>query len=360
MITNSHISLLIVVALLGMSCYAQSPEEIRLKNYRPRSIYKIPVTKIEKAKFAVIDMHSHQYAISKEQLVEWIKTMDKVGVEKTIILTETAGPKFDSIYSVYSPYPDRFEIWCHFDYTGYNEPGWTDKAVKELERCYRKGAKGVGELVDKGLGDTYSQPTASYGMHLDDPRMKLLYSKCAELKMPINVHVADPYWMYLPMDSTNDGLMNAYDWRVDLSKKGILNHAELIGTLENIVRENPKTTFIACHLANCEYDLEILGALLRKYPNLYADFGARFAETATIPRYMNSFFETYQDRLLYGTDMGPSPEMYAITFRILETTDEHFYEIGLFGYHWPLYGFGLKDTVLKKIYAENARKILKH
>jgi len=197
-------------------------------------------------------------------------------------------------------------------------------------------------------------------LHVDDVQMKPLFEKCAALKMPVNIHVADPYWMYLPMDSTNDGLMNAYTWRIDLTQKGILKHGQLIKTLENAVRANPKTTFIACHLANCEYDLEILGSLFNNYNNLYADFAARYGETAPIPRYMNAFFEKYQDRLLYGTDMGYDPDMYAATFRILESTDEHFYEIDLFGYHWPLYGFGLRDSVLKKIYSGNARKILIH
>ena len=92
--------------------------------------------------------------------------------------------------------------------------------------------------------------------------------------------------------------------------------------------------------------------------HLYADNGARYAETAPIPRYMKAFFEKYQDRLLYGTDMGRSKEMYLTTFRILETEDEHFYDWKLFTYHWPLNGFGLTDPVLKKVYADNARKIL--
>ena len=171
--------------------------------------------------------------------------------------------------------------------------------------------------------------------------------------MPVNIHVADPMWMYEPMDSTNHGLMNAYTWRIDLQAKGLRSHAELIVTLENIVRENPQTTLIACHLANCEYKLEILGDLFQKYKNLYADFSARYAETATIPRYMYQFFEKYQDRLVYGTDMGIGSDVYAKTFRILESRDEHFYEVERFGYHWPLYGFGLSDAVLKKMTARN-------
>jgi uncharacterized protein len=356
--TPDAIKTIFAIAISTTLLSAQSPNDIKLKDYRPQSIYKIPINKIPKAKYAAIDMHSHAYAKSDEDIKKWIKVMDQVGIEKSIVMTTATGAKFDSIYTTYAPYGKRFEIWCGFDYTGYPQPGWINNAVKELERCFNVGARGVGELGDKGMGELFSEPVLGHGLHVDDPALKPLFEKCAALKMPVNIHVAEPYWMYMPMDSTNDGLMNAYNWKIDLTKKGILNHAQLIGTLDNVVRQNPKTTFIACHLANCEYDLEILGALFRKYPNLYADIGARFGETAPIPRYMNSFCEKYQDRILYGTDMGFEPSMYSVTFRILETTDEHFYETELFGYHWALHGFGLSDKVLKKIYAENARKIL--
>jgi predicted TIM-barrel fold metal-dependent hydrolase len=348
----------VVLFFVQTNSSAQNPDDIKLKDYRPKSIYKIPISNITKAKYPVIDMHSHAYATNDADLAQWVKTMDAAGIEKTIVMTTYTGAKFDSVYAKYAPYGNRFEVWCGFDYTGYPKAGWVNLAVKELERCYKVGAKGVGELGDKGLGEVNSEPTPGYGLHVDDLSLRPLFEKCAALKMPVNIHVAEPYWMYQPMDSTNDGLMNAFNWKIDLTKKGILNHGQLIKTLENVVRDNPKTTFIACHLANCEYDLEILSALFQKFSNLYADLGARYGETAPIPRYMNAFCERYQDRLLYGTDMGYDPAMYATTFRILETTDEHFYEIELFGYHWPLYGFGLKDSVLKKIYSGNARKIL--
>ncbi|HEX8039885.1 MAG TPA: amidohydrolase family protein, partial [Chryseosolibacter sp.] len=248
----------------------------------------------------------------------------------------------------------RFEVWCGFDINGYQEPGWSEKAVRELERCYKAGARGVGELSDKGMGLRYA---GGFGPHFNDPVLRPLLKKCAELKMPVNVHVAEPYWMYLPMDSTNDGLVNAYTWRIDLTKPGIYNHEQLIQTLGEAVRDNPATTVIACHYANCEYDLSVLGALLDKYPNLYADASARFGETSAIPRYMAGFYKKYQGRLLYGTDNTPEPGMYGITFRILETRDEHFYYY--YFYHWPSHGFGLKDNILKKVYQRNAQKILK-
>jgi predicted TIM-barrel fold metal-dependent hydrolase len=137
----------------------------------------------------------------------------------------------------------------------------------------------------------------------------------------------------------------------------MLNHSELIQTLENVVRDNPKTLFIACHFANCEYDLSIPSRLLDKYKNLYLDISARYAETATIPRQMGKFYSKYQDRLLYGTDMGMDKNMYQVTFRVLETLDEHFYETDLFGYHWAMNGFGLSDKILQKLYMSNALKI---
>lgn len=333
--------------------------ELPLNKFRPKSVYRIPLTNVEKPAYPVIDMHSHDYAQSEKEIEQWVKTMDKLGIEKTVILSKQTGAGFDSVLAKYSKYPEKFEIWCGIDFTGYDtDTNWTENAIKELERCHRMGATGVGELGDKGKGLVYSVPTPAYGLHIDDPAIKPILDKCAELDMPVNIHVAEPIWMYEEMDSTNDGLMNAYTWRIDLSEKNILNHNELIQTLENALQRNPKTTFIACHFANCSFDLEILGNLLDNYPNLWADNSARYAETAPIPRYMKSFYNKYQNRLVYGTDMGFNEDMYKITFRILETEDEHFYETELFNYHWPCNGFGLPDSVLKKIYKENALIIL--
>ncbi len=66
----------------------------------------------------------------------------------------------------------------------------------------------------------------------------------------------------------------------------------------------------------------------------------------------------WEVRMEYGTDMSFNERMFRVTFRILETADEHFYETDMFGYHWPLYGLALTDQTLKKIYRENALKLL--
>jgi len=348
-----------LLAVIGAAGQKQNVNDLKLKDFKPVSIYKTPTANIKKAKYPAYDMHSHNYVKSPAEVDQWVATMDEAGIAKTMILTYTTGKEFDSIVDQYARHKDRFIIFCGFDYTGADQPGWSAKAVAELERCFRKGARGVGELGDKGLGELYSNPTPGYGIHIDDPRMKPLISKCAELKIPINIHVAEDAWMYLPPDSTNDGLMNSAKWTVDMTKPGILNHDQLIKTLENAVRDNPKTTFIASHLANTCSDLSQLGKLFDKYPNLYADVSARYGEISPIPRYAKAFMEKYADRIVYGTDMGPAKSMYLITFRILESADEHFYEHDQFGYHWPLYGLNLSDAALKKIYNTNSVKILK-
>lgn len=355
-----HIIFITAIQAVAVKAKSQNAENLKLKSFHPVSIYKIPETKVEKAKYPVIDFHSHDYPKTDAEVDEWVKTMDETGIAKTIILSYSTGRHFDSVIEKYSHHKDRFEVWCGFDYTGYNTPGWQQQAVTELERCYKKGARGIGELGDKGLGEYYSKPTPGWGLHIDDPQMKPLLEKCAELHMPVSIHVAEDAWMYLSDDSTNDGLMNAATWKVDMSKKGILDHDALVATLEHAVKNNPKTTFIACHLANCCSNLSALGRLFDTYPNLYADIAARYAEIAPIPRFIKIFMEKYANRIVYGTDMGTAKEMYHITFRILETADEHFYEHDHFTYHWPLYGLALSDAALKKIYSENGKKILGH
>jgi len=99
-----------------------SPDTILLKDYYPKSIYKIPITQIDKAKFPIIDMHSHPYAKTPQQIEQWIKNMDEVGIQKTMILTMTTGAEFDEIYAKYAKYPERFEVWCGIDFSGYNKP----------------------------------------------------------------------------------------------------------------------------------------------------------------------------------------------------------------------------------------------
>ncbi len=346
----------LIVGRASLISSAQTPpDEILLKDYKPRSIFKIPETRIEKARYATIDFHSHDYAPTEAEVERWVRTMDEVGLERTIILSGATRVRFDAAMAKYGKHPKRFSVWCGFDYSGFDQPGFGPAAIAELERCHKMGATGVGELSDKGRG--LGATSNALGIHIDDPRLDSLLQKCAELRMPVNIHVGEDKWMYEPMDQSNDGLMNAWKWRIT-NAPGVLGHDEVVDSLERAVKKHPGTIFIACHLANCCSDLNHIGAMLDKYPNLHADIGARFAELSPIPRTVSQFFQRHQDRLLYGTDMNPEAEMYRVTFRLMESSDEHFYPTYFRKYHWPMHAWALPDEVLKKVYRENALKLL--
>ena len=327
---------------------------LRLIDYRPVSIFKS--NDIRKASFPVIDMHSHAYLETAEGVADWVKLLDANNIEKVVILTDATGEGFDRIYDLYkSVSPERFEIWCGFDMGSLGTDEYPQKAIKELERCHNKGAAGVGELLDKGEGERNSAKVKK-GIHIDDDIFIPLFSKCAELGMPINMHVADPIWMYQPIDEHNDGYPNAVEWKIDTTKQGVLGFNGMIKTLTAACKKNPKTTFIACHLMNLSHDYAVLGKALDENPNLMIDISARFQETAITPRATAKFYTKYSERLCVGTDKFPLSGLYGVHWRILESADEHFY-YEYPTYHWALYGLDLDERTLKNIYRDNALKL---
>jgi len=331
-------------------------DSLLLKDYHPQSIFRVPQTQVLKAKYPAIDMHMHAPRGGQLDSIALaiLKNMNETNVSRTILFCGT-GKGFDQLAAVFGKYPDRFELWCGFNLTAYDRPGFGPQAIAELERCVRMGAKGVGEIIDKGRGLSRG---AGPAIHIDDPRMDPVLEKLADLRLPISIHVGDPRWMYEPMDSKNDLLFEAYYFRLD-NQKDILGLDEVIISLENALKKHTRVTFIACHFMNLTYDLEKLGKMFDKYPNLYADLSQREAYIASIPRFAKQFLEKYADRIVWGTDQGYSLPMYRNSFHILETLDEHFYAWDVSNTRWCLYGLGLSDAALRKIYSDNSRKILK-
>ncbi len=351
----------LLCSVIGFSLQAQQrqmrapglQDELLLKDYRPQSIFKTPKTEVLKARYSAIDMHMHapRRADDLEGAArELLANMDACGVEKTILFCGT-GETFDRNAEVFGKYPDRFELWCGLDVSGDNVPAST---IAELERCVKLGARGVGEISDKGSGLRGSDPP----MHIDDPRMDPILERMADLDLPINHHSGDPKWMYEPMDEHNDLMFEALYFRLD-NKEGILDQDGLLAGLERALQKHPRVKFVLCHYMNRTYDLNQLGEIFDKYPNVWADVSQREAYVAAIPRFTKEFMEKYADRLVWGTDQGYSLSMYRNTFHIWETTDEHFYAWDVSNTPWPLSGVGLSDGTLKKFYRDNALQILK-
>ena len=86
-----------------------------------------------------------------------------------------------------------------------------------------------------------------------------------------------------------------------------------------------------------------------------------FAELGRQPYTARRFLERHADRVLFATD-GPWPEArLRLYWRFLETFDEYFpYAEKDFppqGF-WHIHGVGLPDDVLRRIYHENAARLI--
>lgn len=335
-------------------------DAVLLKDHAPRSSFVGQQTFIPKAKFRVIDVHVHNYAgrakekNRKQALAEWVSTQQDAGITKSVVLTSATGKDFDELAAMYlGSFPDQFQLYCGLDKNGIDKPDYAERAVAELERCYKKGARGVGELSDKGFGLTGDKNIAAdKRLHPDDGRLDPFWRKCADLNMPVNIHIADHPSSWHPPDVFQERtpVFQQFNKHADNG----LSFEDLIGILPRLLEKHPKTIFIACHLANLGHDLARLEKTLDQFPNLYLDISARDYEVGRQPRRATKFLTKYSKRVLFGTDMGMDKRMYQNWWRLLESDDE--YMEGRVW--WRYYGLELPDPVLQALYHDNANKIM--
>jgi len=280
--------------------------------------------------------------------------MDETGVQVTVVLTGATGEAFDRLADLYlKPYPDRFQLYCGLDTHGIDQPDYRERAVAELERCYRRGARGVGELTDKGTGFSGDSKLPSAArLHPDDPRVDAFWDKCAELNIPANIHIADHPSCWQPLDVFQERTPDYQHF--NLYGKDVPSWEELIAMRDRAVAKHPRTRFIACHLGNQGHNLASLAAALDQHPNLYVDISARDYEVGRAPRAAAKFLSRYRTRVLFGTDMGREKRMYQAWWRLFETDDE--FMPGRMW--WRYYGMELPAPVLESLYRGNARQIL--
>ena len=331
-------------------------DSILLKDYRPDSSLVVPITKLKHTRFKVIDAHSHEYAKTPADIARWVQVMDEVGVETTVILTGATGPGFDKLVDLFlKPYPGRFQLYCGLDTKDIKAPEYPARAAEELERCYRKGARGVGEISDKGSGLTErALLPRSERLHPDDPRLDLFWRKCAELKIPVSLHMADHPSAWRPPDAHQERSPDYQEY--NQYGKDVPSYREVLAIRDRTLLRHPETLFILCHLANQGNDLASLAKLLDKFPRVYVDISARAYEVGRQPRFAAQFLTRYKDRVLFGTDQNFNlrDEMYVAWWRIFETPDEYLpSDAG-----WRLYGMDLPSSVLEPIYRGNAKRLL--
>jgi len=346
-------------------------EELLLKDYSPRSTLVTEEHFVERPRFPAIDAHNHLgfrtdafgdaaaagetgRADDVEALVE---TMDRCGVKTMANLTGRWGDDLKRLLEKYEErHPGRFFTFANVDWTGLNEPGFGERAARQLEESVGAGARGL--KIFKALGLRLKDASGRLLMP-DDERLDPLWAKAGELGVPVLIHVADPAAFFDPMDRFNESyltLLRYPDWR--FHGPGFPSFLELIEAGIRLIARHPRTTFITAHTGWYSENLRFVGEqMLDRLPNMYTDFSARVSILGRQPRMARQFFLRYQDRILFGTDETPSPETYQLYYRFLETEDDYFEPRA--GRWWArVYGLGLPDAVLEKVYHKNAERVI--
>ena len=341
---------------------AANKKTLLLKDFDPQPMLHVATHEVPRAKFPVIDVHNHVNdadGVHNEEIApaEVVRRMDRANVRTIVILTGMWGGKLQAVLDqMVKPYPGRFLVFAQMDWSKIDDPNFSAEMVAQLDDAVGRGARGLKILKNLGLG---VRDKTGKLIAIDDPRLDPVWEECGRLGIPVAIHTSDPEAFFTPADSHNERyeeLIENPTW--NFSGSQFPSKATLLAERNHVFESHPHTTFIALHVANWPENLDAVSAWLDKYPNMYVEFGARQAELGRQPNRARKFFLDYQDRILFGTDSEPEEAMYASYFRWLETADEYFPYWGYPGQgRWEIYGVGLPDAVLEKVYHLNAEKI---
>ncbi|UXP32454.1 amidohydrolase family protein [Reichenbachiella agarivorans] len=348
--------LTLALLLLSLLSFGQNME---FEDYNPPSTLVVNENLVRQAKFPFIDVHNHQWSMDKQNLSQLIKEMDELNMAVMVNLSGRGQGSTQYLHNVldnvHNNYPNRFIIFTNIDFENIDKPNWTKNAVKTLEEDVKAGANGL--KIYKSLGLRYTDSNGNR-IKVDDPRIDPIWAKCGELGIPVLIHSADPKPFWDEHDANNER------W-LELKTKPNRKRSDtdpapwetIIAEQHHVFAKHPKTKFINAHLGWYANDLTQLGQIMDRYPNMYSEIGAVIAELGRQPKTARAFFEKYQDRIMFGKDYYNQEEYYTY-FRVLETEDEYFPYYKKYHAYWKMYGLGLSDQILKKLYYQNALKVI--
>lgn len=341
-----------------------------LQTAMPKTSLKVAEHKIQKAKFPAVDVHFHAgFLHTPADYQKLISIMDQVGLGMLVNLDGGSGTTFDQYLKNTGPYKDRIITMARLNYEGINEAGWSEKMTAELERCFKAGAGGL--KIAKELGLDLRNKDGSF-IQCDDPRLDSIWELCARYHKPVVHHVNDQVDRFLPIGPENERY-EAGLWRDNPAENyygtGQPGFEEINRHREAMLEKHPNTIFIFAHIAHLGHDLDRVGKMLDRYPNMNVDVSAAIQEVGRQPFTSRKFLIKYQDRVFFGTDgtagrMSDLDGFWRPHWRFFETEDEYFDHPAqmlspqgapLHG-RWKIYGVALPDAVIRKIYFENAMR----
>jgi predicted TIM-barrel fold metal-dependent hydrolase len=321
----------------------------------------VPQHPVPRAKFPVIDMHGHPPPLSSPAAVaNVVGAMDALNL-RVMVVTGHPGRisreqmRQDLQVLGASPHKDRFAVFANVDFRGVG-PGFGRMAAEQLEEDVKAGATGLGEIM-KDFGLTARKADGSR-LALDDPELDPIWTTAARLNIPVMIHVGDPAPFWQPFDYSNERWLEmALFPNRRCPPERCPPFEELMAERDRLFRRHPKTTFVAAHFGWHANDLGRVGRMFDQMPNLYVETGAVLYELGRQPRAAHEFLVKYQDRVLFGKDSF-APDEYPYFWRTFETADEYFDYYRDYHAFWKLYGLALPDAVLRKLYYQNALKLI--
>lgn len=326
-----------------------------LGQFHPRSMLTTAEHRIERARFPVIDYHNHLDSVDPEDA---LRVMDACGVEKIVNITmKTGDAALRMIDKFHQADPQRFATIGWMDWSDVAHPDFIARTCARLEQLAARGAVGIKFWKDLGL--SVRDATGAL-LRIDDDRLAPIFDKAAALGLPVMFHTADPDAFFLPIDAHNERyeeLAAHPDWGFHGAQ---YSKRELLDQRDRVIAHHPHTTFVAAHVAESGENLARVEQLLETCPNVSVDISARASELGRQPYSARRFFLHFADRILFGTDLLPETSMYRLYFRFLETADEYFEYPSHASRQgrWNIYGLHLPDDVLRKVYRENALRLL--
>lgn len=326
--------------------------------------------------FPVIDVHTH---FDPEATPRIVATLDARNVRYAVNLSGGwPGHGLEEALAQARVTHGRIVPFCMLDWRGVGRPDFVENALATLDRCARLGVRGWKIAKNLGLGVT---DTAGARVAVDDPRLDPLFARAGSLGMVVLIHSGDPRAFFEPpgpSNERNDELRAHPGW--SFADPVYPRWSELLGEFERRVARHPGTRFIGAHFGNAAEDPDRVSRLLAQCPNYYIDTAARIPEMGRHPAaQMRRFFERWEDRIVFGTDLGmgvepeatmlgstgetpPGPEditrFWRATFRYFESNDRQFEHPTPIQGRWRIDGLGLSPRVLRKVYGENAARLL--
>ncbi len=337
-------------------CQAPEFPPPSIVDYRPKSTLVTGVHPVPKAKFPVVDIHSHT-GPTPNSVERLLKEMDALNIR---VLNNLSGGNGDSLkqrveYIRTAKLTDRFTVFAN-GLSGFNgvEPGYGAKAAAQLEQDVKSGAIGLKLFKQTGMRTLKKDGKR---LQIDDPELDPVWEAAARLNIPVIIHTAEPQEFFEQPTVTNERWLELALFRDRRNyDPGQVKFETLMTERNNLYQKHPKTRFIAAHFAWHANDLAKAGKLLDACPNVVLEVGAILYDLGRQPRAAHDFFVKYQDRVLFGKD-SYEPDEFPFYWRVFETKDEYFDYYRDYHAFWKLYGMDLPDGVLKKLYHQNALRV---